>query len=86
MVEGLALQTPPRSVAAIHRQIVEIAKAQSWKPQSYERVRLIIKSLDPALDTLAHQGSVAYREAFDLLFRREASHANAMWQADHICG
>src|SRR5258707_5130410 len=83
LVEGLALQTPPRSAAAIHRQVVEIAKAQGWKPPSYERVRQIIKSLDPALVTLAHQGAAAYREEFDLLYRREATHANAMWQADH---
>lgn len=33
--------------------------------------------------TLAHQGAAAYREEFDLLYRREATHANAMWQADH---
>lgn len=83
LVEGLALQTPPRSAAAIHRQVVEIAKVQGWKPPSYERVRQIIKNLDPALVTLAHEGAAAYREAFDLLFRREATHANAMWQADH---
>src|SRR6266496_5093926 len=83
LVEGLALQTPPRSAAAIHRQVVEIAGAQGWKSPSYERVRLIIKSLDPALVTLAHHGAAAYREEFDLLYRREATHANAMWQADH---
>src|SRR5579863_5223493 len=35
LVEGLALQTPPRSAATIHRQVVEIAKAQGWKPPSY---------------------------------------------------
>jgi putative transposase len=46
-------------------------------------VRQIIKSLDPALVTMAHQGAAAYREEFDLLYRREASHSNAMWQADH---
>ena len=33
--------------------------------------------------TLAQEGSKAYAEAFDLVYRREASHANAMWQADH---
>ncbi len=33
--------------------------------------------------TLAHQGAAAYREEFDLLYRREATHANAMWQAGH---
>jgi putative transposase len=83
LVEGLALQTPPRSAASIHRQVVEIAKEQRWKPPSYERVRLIIKNLHPALVTMAHQGAAAYREEFDLLYRREASHSNAMWQADH---
>jgi transposase-like protein len=30
LVEGLALQTPPRSAAAIHRQVAEIAKEQGW--------------------------------------------------------
>src|SRR2546421_4791678 len=83
LVEGLALQTPPRSAAAIHRQVIEIARTQAWKPPSYERVRLIIKALSPALVTLAHQGAAAYREEFDLLYRREATHANALWQADH---
>src|SRR6266487_4244627 len=83
LIEGLALQTPPRSAAAIHRQVVEIGRRQGWKPLSYERVRQIIKQLDPALVTLAHQGAAAYREEFDLLYRREATHSNAMWQADH---
>src|SRR2546421_1256602 len=83
LIEGLALQTPPRSMASIHRQVVEIAEKQGWKPPGYDRVRQIIKSLDPALVTLAHQGAAAYREEFDLLYRREATHANAMWQADH---
>jgi putative transposase len=83
LVEGLALQKPPRSAASIHRQVAAIANEQGWKPPSYERVRQIIKNLDPALVTLAHEGAVAYREEFDLLYRREATHANAMWQADH---
>jgi len=83
LVEGLALQTPPRSAAAIHRQVSTIALEQGWKPPSYERVRQIIKQLAPPLVTLAHKGAAAYREEFDLLYRREATHANAMWQADH---
>ncbi|HEY4036212.1 MAG TPA: DDE-type integrase/transposase/recombinase [Ktedonobacteraceae bacterium] len=83
LIEGLALQTPARSMAAIHRQVTTIAQEQGWKPPSYDRVRQIIKNLDSALVTMAHQGSAAYREEFDLLYRREAPHANAMWQADH---
>jgi putative transposase len=83
LVEGLALQTPPRSAASIHRQVTAIANEQGWKAPSYERVRQIIKNLDPALMTMAHQGAATYREEFDLLYRREATHSNAMWQADH---
>jgi putative transposase len=32
---------------------------------------------------LAHEGTKAYRETFDMLHRREARHPNAIWQADH---
>src|SRR5437763_13182573 len=83
LIEGLALQTPPRSISAIHRQVCAIAKAQGWNVPSYDSVYRIIKKLDPALLILAHQGAAAYREEYDLLYLREASHANAMWQADH---
>ncbi len=83
LIEGLALRPPRRSMAAIHRQVTDIAREQGWSPPSYARVRQIIKHLDPALVTLAHQGTAAYRDEFDLLYRREATHANAMWQADH---
>jgi putative transposase len=43
----------------------------------------VVKQLDPALLILAHAGTKAYRTTFDLLYRREAAHANAIWQADH---
>ena len=33
--------------------------------------------------TLAHRGARAYGETFDLVHRREASRANAIWQVDH---
>jgi putative transposase len=83
LIEGLALQKPKRSAAAIHRQVTKIAAEQGWKPPSYSRVYDIIHKLDPALVTLAQEGAKVYREEFDLLYRREASHSNAMWQADH---
>lgn len=83
LIEGLALQTPPRSAASIHRQVEAIAREQGWKSPSYGRVRQIIKNLDSALVTMAHEGAAAYREEFDLLYRRESPRANAMWQADH---
>jgi putative transposase len=42
-----------------------------------------MQALDPLLVTLAQEGSKAYRERFDLLYRREASQPNEIWQADH---
>src|SRR5947209_15417271 len=42
LIEGLALQKPKRSAAAIHRQVTKIAIQQGWKPPSYSRVYDII--------------------------------------------
>ena len=42
-----------------------------------------MRGLPADLLTLAHQGTKAYSEAFDLVHRREASGPNAIWQADH---
>src|SRR6266568_1438843 len=39
--------------------------------------------LDPALVVLAHEGTKRYEELYDLVYRREASKPNAIWQADH---
>ncbi|MGH2493731.1 MAG: Mu transposase C-terminal domain-containing protein [Ktedonobacteraceae bacterium] len=83
LIEGLALQKPQRAIANIQREVSRIAKEQGWKAPSYSTVERIVQHLDPALVTFAHQGSKVYREEFDLLYRREASHPNAMWQADH---
>jgi putative transposase len=82
-IEALALQTPPLSVAAIHRQIVALAATQGTPTPCYRTVYNIIRRIAPALRTLAHHGSKAYHETFDLLYRREADAPNAIWQADH---
>jgi putative transposase len=82
-IEALALQPPPLSVAAIHRQVITLATAQGIPAPCYRTVYNIIKRIAPALRTLAHHGSKAYHETFDLLYRREADAPNAIWQADH---
>jgi putative transposase len=43
LIEKLALQTPPRSGAAIHRQVTEVAQQQGWKPPSYSRVYQMVR-------------------------------------------
>ncbi len=83
LIEGLALRTPPPSAAAVHRQVLTVAQQHGWAAPSYRTVYGIIRAIDPGLRTLAHEGAKVYQEAFDLLYRREATRSNEMWQADH---
>jgi putative transposase len=83
LITGLALQRPPLSAAAIHRQIAPAVAANGWTLPSYRTVASLIQHLDPALVTLAQQGTRAYQEAFEMLYRREATRPNELWQADH---
>lgn len=82
-IEGVTLRTPPPSAAAVYRQLAAIAPRQGWSVPSYRSVCSIIHGIDPGLRTLAQDGSKVYQEAFDLLYRREATRPNEMWQADH---
>jgi putative transposase len=83
LVEGLALRTPAPSAAHVHRQVTEVAKREGWPVPSYSCVYAIIRGIDPAMATLAHEGSKRYKEVFDLVHRREAATPNQIWQADH---
>jgi len=83
IIEGLALQKPRLSVAAVHRRVVQLARERGEAPPGYSAVYALVRQMGPALLTLAHEGAKAYSEAFDLLYRHEAEAPNAVWQADH---
>jgi putative transposase len=83
IIEGLALQKTKPSAAAIHRQVEEIAQQQGWSVPSYSVVYDVVCSLDPALVKLAREGTKAYQQSYDLLYRRETHRPNEIWQADH---
>ncbi len=83
LIEGLALQKPPKSIAHIHRQISDYCDRSLLPIPSYRTVYGIIRDLDPGLINLAHEGSKAYKQAFDLLYTQESERPNAIWQADH---
>jgi putative transposase len=85
LIESLALQKTRPSSAAIQRQIAPIAVQHGWSVPSYECINQIVQALDPDLVLLAHEGSRAYQQVYDLLYRREASAPNEIWQADHTC-
>ncbi|HGO6693938.1 TPA: Mu transposase C-terminal domain-containing protein [Legionella pneumophila] len=83
VIEGLALQKPKRTVAAIHRQIVRYAQDNKLAIPSYATVSKIINNISPDLISLAHDGIKPYQQKYDLLYIREALRSNQIWQADH---
>lgn len=82
-IEGLALKKPPLSAASIRRQAITLAERLGEEAPGYDAVYSLVRDLDPGLVTLAHEGTKAYTEAFDLVHRHEAIVPNAVWQADH---
>jgi putative transposase len=82
-IEGLALETPPRSVQSIYRELKKFALAQQWPIPSYRTTARIVAAIDPALKLLAHEGSAAYALSEELVHRQEVSRPNERWQADH---
>ncbi|MGY1961491.1 Mu transposase C-terminal domain-containing protein [Nocardia gipuzkoensis] len=83
LIEGMALRRPRPSLAAITRRAARAAAQQGWVPVSYTTVRTIVTALDPAMLTLAHDGAAAFRDTYELVYRRRAERPNVMWQADH---
>ncbi len=83
LIEGLALQRPAPRISWVCRQAQSVARDKGWPIPSYARVYKIVRGLDSGLLTYAHEGSKAYREAFDLIYRRESCSPNEIWLADH---
>ena len=82
-IEGIALQKPPLPVAAICRQARRLAQDLGEEPPSYWVVYRVVAALPADLVTLAHEGTKAYSNTFEMVHRREATGPNAIWQADH---
>src|ERR1700716_4323043 len=82
-IEGLALERPPLPIRSICPKIQQFAEATGERPPCYGTVYDLVREVPGSLLTLAHRGSKAYSEGFDLVHRREAPRANAIWQADH---
>src|SRR3546814_8169162 len=82
LIEGMALLKPPPSIVTIHRRLAAIVGERQWRMPSYGSVRDIVRRIDPAMLTLAHEGAAAFRDKFELVHRHRAEHTNAIWQAD----
>jgi putative transposase len=76
LAEGLALRTPVPSAAQVHRQVTAVAKREGWPVPSYSWIYAIVCGIDPALRTLAVEGTRRYAEVFELVYRRQADASN----------
>lgn len=83
LAEGLALQRPPFGPGAAYREVCRVARARGEQPPGYHTIYKLIRAIPEDLKTLALDGEKAYREAYDLVHRREAERPNQIWQADH---
>lgn len=83
LIEGLALRRPRPSVATITRRAEQAAAEHGWPGPAYSTVHAIVAALDPHLLTLAHDGPEAFRDRFEMVYRRRAERSNDVWQADH---
>lgn len=83
LIEGMLLTKPAPSIAALRRNLAKVCEKESWPLPSYGVIYDIARNLDPALITLALQGVKAYKDSYDLVYRREADRPNEFWQADH---
>jgi putative transposase len=83
LAEGLALERPPLGPSAIYREVCRIARGRAEQPPGFHTIYNVIRAIPDDLKTLAVKGEKAYREAYDLVHRREAERPNQIWQADH---
>jgi len=80
---ALALSKPKLSITTIQRKVKKFAQEKGKSVPKYNVIYNIVSNLNPGLLTLAHEGSVAYRDKYELIYRREISKPNEVWQADH---
>ena len=64
IIEGLTLQRPLLSVAAIHRELALWSVKADQSVPSHDTVRRIVQSISPALTVFGREGEKAYRESF----------------------
>src|SRR3979411_2219166 len=76
ILEALALQKPPLSIAALHRQICKIAEQTGMNIPTYKAVYRVVRELPKDLLILAHEGTKAYADVFELISPSEADRQN----------
>jgi putative transposase len=77
------VRRPAPTIAYIHRRVGDIARDRGLPAPGYTTVRQIVHAIDPGLTALADGGDAAYRDKFELVYRRTTTAPNEQWQMDH---
>lgn len=83
LIVAMALQKPKRTITSIYRTVKQYCHDKTLPLPSYAVVYKIIYKLPCDLVTLAHDGLKQYQQKYDLIYIRESSRSNEIWQADH---
>jgi putative transposase len=83
LIRGLALLIPKLKLTAVYHKIVLLAEQDNQKTPSYTTIYNVVRKIKPALSMLSHEGVKAYRQKYELIYRRECKAPNDIWQCDH---
>ncbi|MDO6366924.1 MULTISPECIES: Mu transposase C-terminal domain-containing protein [Staphylococcus] len=82
-IKHLILSKPRSSITSVYRQVCQFCAHNKIAKPSYSQVYSLVKSMSPALKKMAYEGTKVYQDSYDIVYRREASQPNEIWQADH---
>lgn len=71
------------SFASIFRHVKKQLTEKGLPYPQYRTTCRILSGIPKSMKTLAHKGSKAYKQQFDLLYMRESKYPNEIWQTDH---
>ena len=83
LAQALALSRPAYTIKHIHQWLLAQAHRQNLPTPAYHTVYRWYHQIDPALLTMAKQGTKAYQHQHELVHRWESEAPNSLWQADH---
>jgi putative transposase len=80
------MEKPAPTIAFIHRRICAVGLDRGISAPSFSTVRAVVAAINPGLRTIAIEGDTAYRDRFELVYRRAVGRANEQGQCDHRAG
>ncbi len=83
LVEGLALANHARRSRRSRAELPRLRPSMVGPQPHTARSIPLSQPSTPAMLTLAHDGRVALRDKYELVYRRQSERPNTLWQVDH---